>query len=379
LDILGSALAQMWSVLGYVGPFLFVLGLVIFVHEYGHYIVGRWCGVGVEAFSIGFGPRVFGWRDAHGTDWKLSAIPLGGYVKFRGDLNGASMPDSAAADEMSPEHRAEAFQFKPVWKRAAIVAAGPIANFILALVIFSATLMMYGRYEIQPVIDRVVEGSPAAKAGILPGDRVLAINGRPVQVFDDIRNAIIESDTDVLKFEIDRKGTISDIIVTAPVAEQRTKFGVHRVRMAGVGSSALPEHRRHVSVGPLEAVAGASDQVVGVISQSMRFIGRLMTGRENPDQLSGPIHIAQISGKVAETGFMSLLSLAAIISISIGFLNLLPVPLLDGGHLMFYAFEAVFGRPLSQRSQEVFFRIGFALVLMLMAFSVVNDLVRLAK
>lgn len=379
MDSLGGVLTQVWSVLGYIGPFLFVLGLVIFVHEYGHYIVGRWCGVGVDAFSIGFGPRLFGWRDKHGTDWKLSAIPLGGYVKFRGDLNAASVPDTAAADQFSAKDRAEAFQFKPVWKRAAIVAAGPIANFLLALVIFTGTLLIYGRYDIQPVIDRVVEGSPAARAGIQPGDRVVAINGKPVQVFDDVRTAIIESETDTLKFEVDRKGIITDIVVNAPVAEHRTRFGVHRVRMAGISSSALPEHRKHVNVGPVEAVEGAAGQVVGVINQSMRFLGRLVTGREHADQLSGPIRIAQVSGKVAESGFMSLLSLAAIVSISIGFLNLLPVPLLDGGHLMFYAYEAIFGRPLSSRSQDVFFRIGFALVLGLMAFSVVNDLVQLSK
>lgn len=378
-DFFSLASGHVWSLLGYIGPFLFVLGLVIFVHEYGHYIVGRWCGVGVDAFSIGFGPRLFGWRDGHGTDWKLCAIPLGGYVKFRGDLNGASVPDHELADRMSAKERSEAFQFKPVWQRAAIVAAGPVFNFILALLIFAGTLMFLGRYVVEPIVEKVVPGSAAEQVGILPGDRVLTINGVKIDSFDELRNTVTSSDTDLLKLEIDRQGKLLNFDATAKVVEQKTKLGIFRARMLGVSSSGLPEHRRHVTFGPVDSLVQGSVQVVDVIRQSVRFLAGLFAGRESADQLSGPIRIAQVSGKVAESGFVSLLSLAAIISISIGFINLMPIPMLDGGHLMFYAVEAIFGRPLSRKSQEVFFRIGFALVMMLMAFSVVNDLVQITR
>lgn len=378
-DVVNMAFGHVWTLLSYIGPFLFVLGLVIFVHEYGHYKVGRWCGVGVDAFSIGFGPRLFGWRDSHGTDWKLCAIPLGGYVKFRGDLNGTSMPDNELGDRMSTEERSSAFQFKPVWQRAAIVAAGPIANFILALVIFAGTLMFVGRFEIDPVVEEVVAGSPAETAGIKPGDRILFINGTKIDSFDELRATITGADSDLLKLEVERQGKVLTMDVAAKVVEQRTALGVFRSRVLGVSSSGLPEHRRHVKFGLVDSVVQGSSQVVGVVNQSVRFLRGLFAGRESADQLSGPIRIAQVSGKVAENGMISLLTLAAIISISIGFINLMPIPMLDGGHLMFYAFEAIFGRPLSRRSQDVFFRIGFALVMMLMAFSVVNDVIQISK
>lgn len=379
MDFVSVAFGHVWSLLGYIGPFLFVLGLVIFVHEYGHYIVGRWCGVGVDAFAIGFGPRLFGWTNSHGTDWKLCAIPLGGYVKFRGDLNSASVPDHEAAERMTAQQRSEAFQFKPIWQRAAIVAAGPVFNFILALVIFAGTLMLHGRYVVQPVVEKVVPGSAAEQVGILPGDRVLTINGIKIDSFDDLRNTVTSSQTDLLKLEVDRQGKLLNFDATARVIEQKTKLGIFRARMLGVSSSGLPEHRQHVTYGPIDAVALSATQVVSVIGQSVHFLSGLVAGRESADQLSGPIRIAQVSGKVAESGFVSLLSLAAIISISIGFINLMPIPMLDGGHLLFYAIEALFGRPLSRKSQDVFFRIGFALVLMLMAFSVVNDVVQISR
>lgn len=366
--------------LGYLGPFLFVLGLVIFVHEYGHYIVGRWCGVGVDAFSLGFGPKVFGWRDRNGTDWKLSAIPLGGYVKFSGDLNAASVPDHDVAEQMTAAERSFAFQFKPVWQRAAIVAAGPFANFLLAIVIFAGVLLYQGRYEVDPVVDAVVAGSPAEQGGVLAGDRVISVNGTKIESFDELRQLVTNSDSELIQLEIVRKGLVIPLAIKTRVIEQKTPYGIVRSRVLGVSSSALPENRRHVSYGPTEAVSAATGQVVGVISQSVRFIRGLIAGRESADQMSGPIRIAQVSGKVAETGgFISLLSLAAIVSVSIGFINLLPIPMLDGGHLFFYAYESLFGRPLSRRSQDVFFRIGFALVLALMAFSIVNDVVQIAR
>lgn len=377
-DFLTMAGGHAWSLVGYLVPFFFVLALVIFVHEMGHYIVGRMCGVGVDAFSIGFGPKVFGWRDSHGTDWKLSAIPLGGYVKFRGDLNGASMPDNEAADSMTAQERDLAFQFKPIWKRASIVAAGPIANFVLAFVVFVATFMFSGQVVLDPVIDRVVVGSPADIAGIKTGDRVISIDGEKTATFEDVRRLVINSPEDrPLMIDVDRAGIVSTLTAMPRLTEQKTSLGIMRSKTLGVTSSALPEHQRIVTYSLPEASRISVEQIGTVISQSVKYIGGLVAGREKADQLSGPIRIAQVSGKVAESGFVSLLTLAAILSISIGFINLMPVPLLDGGHLMFYAVEAIFGRPLSRRTQEIGFRIGLALVVMLMLFVTINDIVQL--
>lgn len=378
-DFLSMAGGQISSLFGYLIPFFFVLALVIFVHELGHYLVGRWCGVGVDAFSIGFGPKVFGWRDKHGTDWKLRAIPLGGYVKFKGDLNGASVPDHEAIDQMTADERKVAFQFKPLWKRAAIVAAGPLANFLMAFVVFAAAFMLSGQYVIDPVIDKVVAGSPADEAGIKPGDRVLTIDGEKVDTFEDVRRHVVESEDKPLRIEVERERAVLTLSALPRVTEQRTSLGVVRNKTLGVTSSNLPEHQRVINHGLVDASVLSVKQIGNVIGQSVRYIKGLVAGREKADQLSGPIRIAQVSGKVAESGFVSLLTLAAILSISIGFINLMPIPLLDGGHLMFYAIEGIFGRPLSRRTQEIGFRIGLALVLMLMVFVTINDIVQIQK
>jgi len=378
-DFLVMAGANLWSLAGYLVPFFFVLALVIFVHELGHYLVGRWCGVGVDAFSLGFGPKVFGWRDKHGTDWKLSAIPLGGYVKFKGDLNGASVPDHETIDRMSADERKGAFQFKPLWQRAAIVAAGPLANFLMAFVVFTAAFMLSGQYVIDPVIDKVVAGSPADEAGIKSGDRVLTIDGEKIATFEDVRRHVVDSGDQPLAMEIERGSTVLNLKAAPRVTEQRTSLGVVRNKTLGVTSSSLPEHQHLIHHGLIDASVLSVNQIGNVIGQSVRYIKGLISGREKADQLSGPIRIAQVSGKVAETGFVSLLTLAAILSISIGFINLMPIPLLDGGHLMFYAIEGIFGRPLSRRTQEIGFRIGLALVLLLMVFVTVNDIVQIQK
>lgn len=379
-DFLLQAFSHVWTLLGYLGPFLFVLALVIFVHELGHYLVGRWCGVGVEAFALGFGSKLLGWRDSHGTEWKICAIPLGGYVKFKGDLNGASMPDDEAAAAMSAEERQTAFQFKPLWQRAAIVAAGPIANFILAFFVFLASFMMQGQHVIDPVIETVVAGTPADQAGIKPGDRIIAINGDKTVTFEDVRRHVVNSvDDKPLAIDVERGGIVSTLHAAPRITEQKTSLGTIRNKTLGVTSSTRPEHQRVITHGPLSASVLAVEQIGTVINQSVNYIGGLIAGREKADQLSGPIRIAQVSGKVAESGMSSLILLAAILSISIGFINLMPIPLLDGGHLMFYAIEAIFGRPLSRRVQEFGFRIGLALVIMLMLFVTINDIVQLRQ
>lgn len=378
-EILGLVGGFVTNLAGYLIPFFFVLALVIFVHELGHYLVGRWCGVGVEAFAIGFGPKVFGWTDRKGTVWKLCAVPLGGYVKFKGDLNAASVPDPEAMAQMSPAERAESFPFKPVWQRSAIVAAGPVANFILAIVIFTGVFMFSGRWIVEPIVGVVVPGSPAEQAGLLAGDRILSINGERMEGFDSVRYAISSSRAPSISLEIDRSGAIKTLVAEPRVTEQKTAFGMLRARTLGIGSSGDAEHHKLIKYGLVDGVVLSVDQIRSVLTQTVDYIGGLFTGREKADQLSGPIRIAQVSGKVAEAGFVSLLSLAAILSVSIGFINLLPVPLLDGGHLLFYAIEAVFRRPLSRRTQELGFKVGLALVLMLMVFVTINDIVQIRK
>jgi len=367
------------SFLGSVIPFIFVLSIVVFVHEYGHYIVGRWCGVGVRAFSIGFGRELFGWTDRHGTRWKVSAIPLGGYVKFEGDAGAASTPDRISLGGMSPAERARSFHYASLPRRAAIVAAGPVANFILAIVIFSLTIFIYGRMELVPRIDAVQENSAAAQAGFLAGDVVRAIDGEPVANFADMQRIISGSAGEKLTFTVDRGGAVIRIDATPAVRELSTPFGKQRIGMLGVQGSRNPADAQVRHYGPLESLRMGTLETWYVVDRTFAYLGKLIVGKESVDQLSGPIRIAQVSGHVAQMGLTPLLNLAAFLSVSIGLLNLFPIPMLDGGHLLFYAVEAVRGRPMSERLQEYGFRIGLALVLMLMLFVTWNDLMHLGS
>lgn len=363
--------------LGYLLPFLFVLALVVFVHEMGHFLVGRWCGVKVETFSLGFGPRIARFYDRKGTEWALSAIPLGGYVKFKGDLNAASVPDHAAADAMPEADRADSFPHKSIAQRSAIVAAGPIANFLLAFVIFTTSFMVVGRTLVEPIIAGVSENSAAAGAGFKAGDRVLAINGDKIESFDEVARRVSISEGRTLTFRIERDAREMEISGAPTIVSHKTILGTDRRPVMGFVGSGDPKHffTKHYSL--REASTTAVGEIVFVIDRTGHYIGGLFSGRERADQLSGPTRIAYISGKVAESGLGPLFMLAGILSISIGLINLLPVPMLDGGHLVFYALEAIFGRPVSPRAQEISFRVGFALVIMLMLFSTWNDIIHL--
>lgn len=363
--------------LGYLLPFLFVLALVVFVHEMGHFLVGRWCGVKVETFSLGFGPRIARFHDRKGTEWALSAIPLGGYVKFKGDLNAASVPDYAAAAAMPEAERADSFPHKSIAQRAAIVAAGPLANFLLAFVIFATSFMVVGRMLVEPIIANVSENSAAAQAGFRAGDRVIAIDGVAVDSFDEVARRISVSEGKTLTFRIARDSREMEIAGTPNVMMRKTVLGTERRPVMGFVGSEDPAHVFNKRFGFGEAARTAASEIVFVIDRTGHYIGGLFSGRERADQLSGPTRIAYISGKVAESGIGPLLMLAGILSISIGLINLLPVPMLDGGHLVFYAIEALFGRPVSPRAQEISFRVGFALVVMLMLFSTWNDIIHL--
>lgn len=379
MEIFGLVVGSVWDlVFGYLIPFIFVLAIVIFVHEMGHFLVGRWCGVGVDAFSIGFGPEMLGWTDRQGTRWKVSVIPLGGYVKFTGDLNASSAPDADELSQMDEATRSRSFHHKSVGRRAMIVAAGPLANFILAILIFAGLAFFNGKQVLEPRVAAVVEGSAAEAAGFASDDLILSIDGREVVGFSDLQRIVSSSAGDDLVFEVERDGRIETLVVTPVRTEQETAFGRHRIGMIGLQAVNDPQAMRQISYGPLESLGHGFSETYFVIDRTVDYLGKLVTGRESADQLSGPIRIAKVSGDVATLGgILGLISLTALLSVSIGFINLFPVPMLDGGHLMFYAVEAVRGRPLSDQAQEIGFRIGLALVLMLMLFVTWNDIVNL--
>ncbi|MGZ9086718.1 MAG: RIP metalloprotease RseP [Rhodoplanes sp.] len=366
------------SFLGYLVPFLFVLTVVVFFHELGHFLIARLCGIKVMVFSLGFGPELAGFNDRHGTRWKISAIPLGGYVKFFGDENAASVPDPSALAAMSEEERRKSFFAQPVASRAAVVAAGPIANFLLAIAIFAGIFMFYGKQSTTARVDSIQPDSAAAAAGFQPGDLVLSIDGRPIESFADMQRIVSTSAGQSLQIRVDRGGAQLTLKAMPALKEIKDNFGnVHRVGVLGISRSMAPGDLKTEPVGPLTAVKLGVEETWFVIERTMAYIGGVVVGREAADQLGGPIRIAQVSGQVATAGFVALMHLAAVLSVSIGLLNLFPVPLLDGGHLLFYAIEAIRGKPLSERAQEVGFRIGFALVVMLMIFATVNDILHL--
>jgi regulator of sigma E protease len=365
---------------GYIIPFLFVLTIVVFFHELGHFLVARWAGVKVLTFSLGFGPELVGFNDRHGTRWKISAVPLGGYVKFFGDDSEASTPSSEALSSMTEEERSGSFHHKKVGPRAAIVAAGPIANFILAIVIFTGLFTFFGKPSTTARVDKVEAGSAAAAAGFQVGDVVTAIDGTKIGSFSDMQRIVGIRAGEQLTFTVKRGDSNLQLQGTPQLREVKDPFGnVHRVGVLGITRKTAVGDVTTERVNPATAAWLGVKETWFVIERTLSYIGGVFTGREAADQVGGPLRIAQISGQVATVGGLAaLVQLAAVLSISIGLLNLFPVPLLDGGHLLFYAVEAVRGRPLSDRAQEMGFRIGLGLVLMLMVFATYNDILHLA-
>lgn len=360
---------------GYVIPFLLVLTLLVFVHEMGHYLVGRWSGIRILAFSIGFGPELVGWTDRHGTRWKLAAIPLGGYVKFYGDEDAASVPDYKRLEALAPEERSQTFLGARLWKRAATVAAGPIANFILAIAIFAVLFSVYGRQVADPVVARVNENSAAAQAGVVPGDRLISIDNTPVVTFDDVRRYVSVRPEMPISIRIERNGAMLDLSMVPQRTELTDQFGNKmEIGVIGILTDQEAGNFRTVSYGPIEAVGQGVLQSWHVVTGTFDYLSNVVTGRMKADQIGGPIRVAKVSGQMATLGIPFLLNIAAILSVSIGLLNLMPVPVLDGGHLMFYAVEALRGRPVGPAAQDVAYRIGFAMVLMLMVFATWNDI-----
>jgi len=379
MDIVGGLGAFSGHLVGYIVPFLFVLTIVVFFHELGHFLVARWCGVKVLVFSIGFGPEIVGFYDRYGTRWKISAVPLGGYVKFFGDENAASVPDHEAAAEMTEAEKKVSFIHQKVGPRAAVVVAGPVANFILAILIFAGVFMTVGKQTTSARVDSVQPASAAQAAGFKPGDLVVAINGEKIDNFADMQRIVSVSAGETLNIEVDRGGVPVMLKATPQLKELKDAFGnKHRLGVLGISRSMAPGDIKTEKMGPIKALAEGARETWFVVDRTMTYLGGVFTGREAADQLGGPIRIAQVSGEVASIGFVALIHLTAVLSVSIGLLNLFPIPLLDGGHLLFYAIEAIRGRPLSERAQEVGFRIGLAIVVMLMIFATFNDILHLA-
>ena len=377
-EIMGGLSALGGGVAGYLIPFLFVLTIVVFFHELGHFLVARWCGIKVLTFSLGFGPELFGFNDRYGTRWKVSAIPLGGYVKFLGDDNAASTSGQEAAAAMSEEEKRVSFHYQPVGPRAAVVVAGPLANFVLAILIFAGIFMVVGKQSTSPRVDVVQPNSAAAAAGFKPGDLVVGIDGTKVDSFSTMQRIVSVSAGQRLTIDVERDSKLLTLHATPELRQLKDRFGnEHKLGVLGISRSMKAGDFKTEKMGPLAAIGAGAKETWYVVDRTLAYIGGVFTGREAADQLGGPIRIAQVSGEVATVGFTALLHLAAVLSISIGLLNLFPIPLLDGGHLLFYGIEAVRGQPLSERAQEVGFRIGLAIVVMLMIFATFNDILHL--
>jgi len=379
MDIMGALGTFGGNLAGYIVPFLFVLTIVVFFHELGHFLVARRCGVKVLTFSIGFGPEILGFFDRYGTRWKISAVPLGGYVKFFGDENAASVPDRETVAQMTEAEKAVSFVHQRVSPRAAVVAAGPIANFILAIAIFAGIFMLYGKQTTSARVDTVQTASAAEAAGFKPGDLVTAIDGEKIDSFADMQRIVSISAGETLTIEVDRGGAHVVLKATPQLKELKDNFGnVHRLGVLGISRSMAPGDIKTQKLSPPQALLAGVQETWFVVDRTLSYIGGVVVGREAADELGGPIRIAQVSGQVASAGFVALIHLTAVLSVSIGLLNLFPIPLLDGGHLLFYAIEAIRGRPLSERAQEVGFRIGLAIVVVLMIFATFNDILHLA-
>ena len=362
--------------LSYILPFIALIVVVVFIHEYGHYYFAKRYGVGVTDFSIGFGKEMFGWNDKSGTRWKICVIPLGGYVKFFGDRNVYSQADNEKIiKEYSKEDQDKLFVLKPLYQRALIVFGGPLANFLLAILIFFSVYTFFGKDFTPAVINEVQKDSPAMVAGLKDNDIVVSIDGNEVTSIMEVSKYIMMSTDEFINFTVNRFDQDLTFRVKPNIVEGEDNLG-NKIskRMVGIKLGAYNNEVNHVKLGPTKALFYAVNEVYYVSTSSLKYIGSMLTGNGDTSQLGGPIRIAKISGQVAEFGILPFISLMAYISISLGLINLFPIPMLDGGHLMFYGIEKVLGRPLSQKTQEGFFRIGMFLLLSLMFFTTFNDL-----
>jgi regulator of sigma E protease len=362
----GSA-DYLWYAIG----FLLVIGPLIFIHELGHYFVARWFGVKAEVFSIGFGREIGGWTDRRGTRWKLCWLPVGGYVRFAGDMSPASEPSKEWLS-LPAEERARTFQAKPLWQRFLIVLAGPMTNIVFAVLILSGFVLAYGAPQTPPIVDVVKPGSAAEAAGIQRGDRILSVDGTEVRVFEDIAPLVILHPNEPLSVRFERAGEERELAITPKATTEKDKFGNEFNKgMLGIGPGARTEF---ASVPLWQVVPIAIGQTWRIITLSLEGVGQILSGKRSLEELGGPLKIAKFSGEQTSQGAISYISFVALISINLGFINLLPIPLLDGGHLLFYMIEGIRRKPLRPEAQEWAFRTGLAALLALMIFVTLNDL-----
>jgi regulator of sigma E protease len=358
--------------LDYILPFIAILSILVFVHEYGHFWVARRCGVHVEIFSIGFGRELFHWHDRHGTRWRIALLPLGGYVRMRGDADETSAPDAVAVLAMTPEERATAFPTQPVSKRIAIVMAGPAANILFAIVVMAITFMTIGQSYTPPVVGEVLAGSPAAQSGMMPGDRFLRLNGESVKRFEDLQRIIALRPGETMSAEVDRAGETIQLNLTPERIEQKDSFGnpqpFGRIGVTRKGYEQIVHD-------PFTAVTEAFRQTWTLVGTIFDVIGQILTGDRSSSEIGGVARIAHMSGEVAQHGFAATLNFMVLLSINLALINLLPVPMLDGGHLLFFFIEALRGKPLPEKVRDTGLRFGFGLVIALMVFASWNDLV----
>ena len=351
--------------------FVIILSIIVFIHEFGHYIVAKWCGVKVEEFAIGFGKEIGGFNDRSGTRWKFCMLPLGGYVKMFGDATEASTTDAEAMDEMSEEDKALTFHHKPLWKKSLIVFAGPAANFILTIGIFTYFTFTNGLTTTAPVIGEILPNTPAAESGLQAGDRVLTVDGEEVNYFREIPLKIAINIGEPVALRVEREGEIIAFDITPRVTEQEDALG-NTIERPLIGFKS--QQIKFEDIGLMSALGESTRQTYDITVLSLQYIGQIITGQRNAKELKGPVGIAQLSGQAAERGFFTVLWFIAMISANLGMVNLLPIPPLDGGHLMFYAIEGASRRTVAERFKEYSFRAGFALLMMLMAFTVYNDI-----
>ncbi len=361
---------QLIYIAHYFLSFVIVISVIVFIHEFGHYIVAKKCGVKIDAFSIGFGKEIFGWHDKSGTRWKISLLPLGGYVKMFGDASAASNADFSVLTSMTAEEKAQTFHFKKLWQKALVVAAGPLANFLLTITIFTWFIMTVGLSSTEPVVGAVVDGSPAAEAGLKAGDRIISVDGEKMTRFNDIPFKIAANLGTPVTLVFERGAKEQTLVLTPRYIEEEDALGNMSKRpLIGIRSQEM----KFEDVGPVRAVWEATKRTYMVCETTFRVLGQMITGKRSVDEMKGPVGIAQLSGQATVKGANTTLWLIALLSANLGLINLLPIPMLDGGHLMYYAAEAARGRPLAQKVQEWGFRVGFAMIITLMVFTIFND------
>lgn len=374
MDIIQTIIQYLPIAIQYFLAFALLITVVVFIHELGHYSVGRWCGIGVETFSIGMGKQIWGKRDKSGTLWRVAILPIGGYVKFYGDED-PSGKKSEVSDNIDSDKN---FHNKSVWKKIATTAAGPLFNFILAIFIFSIIFFFRGESLVQPYVGQVVDESPAYNAGLKTGDEIIYADGNEILYFNDLRNYVLENPSSEIELTIIRDGLEETVFLTPEVISSKDRFGnEYSSARIGVIGSQNPEHVELRKYGFISSLFRGTKETYNLSAKILNYLGNLIVGRESIDQMGGPIKIIQISGEISNYGIIPLLALIAAISVNLGIINLLPIPVLDGGHLLYYSFEVLRGKPLSQKTQEVGMQIGMSLLIALMIFVTFLDISRL--